>query len=786
MNARVARLKERLLKAEPAIVAERARIATRVFRETESEPAITRRALLFRSIMREITVVIHDDELIVGSLAPSIGGVQLYPEFSSDWIERELDTFDRRQPGLQFIISEETKAELRQDLPYWRGKTVADRAFALMPDTAKRAMKGGMFASVASLLYGIGHIIADYETVLRKGFRGLRAEAEKRLSELSPAAPDFCARRRFLEAVVVCCDAMVEFAHRYAARAEELARSERSPERRVELETISRICKRVPENPASTFWEALQSFWFVHLAIQLEANGVGISPGRFDQYMWPYLEEDMRAGRVTEDQARELLGCLWIKFNEINQVADAFTSELNGPYPSRQNLVLGGQTPDGRDATNRLSYLCLDVTEQLRLHQPSLSLRFHAFTPTEFLKRAVEVLKTGTGLPAFYNDEVIIPGLLSRGIRREDARNYGIVGCTEPSVPGKSQSVPAASKFNLPKCLELALNSGVSPETGEELGPRTGNPTGFSSFDDVMAAFRSQVAYCIEQLVSCENAIDVAHKEVAPLPFLSSIVENCIERCMSIQEGGAVYNFTGPQGVGLANVADSLAAIEKLVYDEKSVTWAELQDALQANFEGYESLRRRLLEAPKYGNDDDYVDSIAREVVRIYASEVEKHRNPRGGMFHAGMFPATSHIALGRRVLATPDGRRAREPFADGISPGQGRDKHGMTAVLNSVVKLDHMMLSNGIVFNQKIHPALLDSEKSLMSFVALLRTYFLGKGMQIQFNVVDGAMLRDAQAHPEKYRDLVVRVAGWSAFFVLLDRSVQDDIIARTEQCRL
>lgn len=786
MNERVARLKERLLKAQPAISSERAVSATRVFRETESETMVVRRAKLLDAVLKEIPVPIHDDELIVGSLSSDIGGVQLYPEFSSDWIEREIDDFEKREPGTRFLVAESVKVQLRDVLPYWRGRTVADRAFAMMPQSVQRDMKAGMFASVASLRFGIGHIIVDYDRVLLEGMTGIRARAQRELASLDPSSADYHSRKHLLDAVCLSCDAVSGFGRRYAARARELAANTGSSARRGELEEIARVCDKVPESPAETFREALQSFWLVHLAIQLESNGVGISPGRFDQYMWPYLKDDLESGRVTDEAARELLSCLWIKFNEVNQLADAGTSELNGPYPSRQNLVVGGQTPDGRDATNPLSFMCLDVTEKLRLHQPSMSIRYHAFTPTDLLRRAVEVVKTGTGLPAFYNDEIIIPGLLSRGVTRADARNYGIVGCTEPSVPGKSQPVPAASKFNLPKCLELALNDGVLPEDGERIGVSTGDVTRFDCFEDVMKAFEVQVAYFIRQVASAENTIDVAHQQNAPLPLLSALVDDCISQAVSIQDGGARYNFTGPQGVGLANTADSLAAIKKTIYDDKSVTWPQLKAALQADFQGHERVRDLLTAAPKFGNDDDYVDLIAREVVRIYAGEVEKHRNPRGGLFHAGMFPATSHIALGRRVTATPDGRPAHQPFADGISPGQGRDTCGVTSVLNSILKLDFMMLSNGVVFNQRVHPMLLNHEKGMAGFLAMVRTFFLNKGMQIQFNVLDSAALREAQAHPELHRDLVVRVAGWSAFFVLLDRSVQEDIIARTHQAAL
>jgi formate C-acetyltransferase len=520
----------------------------------------------------------------------------------------------------------------------------------------------------------------------------------------------------------------------------------------------------------------------VHMAIMLESNGTGISPGRFDQYMYPFLRKDLEEKRIDYYQALELLECLWIKFNEVNKLMDQNLTDLIQSYPSRQNIVLGGLTKGGTDATNDLSYLCLKATADIKFPQPSLSIRYHMDSPDDFMMDVAKVIRLGLGLPALYNDEAHIPALMNRGVALEDALDYALVGCVEPAPSGKSFPNAAGSKFNFAKCLELTLYNGVDPVSRKKIGPETGED--FRDFEQLLAAYKKQIAYAVKQMVVAENIIESAHRELAPLPWLSVLVEDCIEQGKEVLAGGARYNFTGPQGVGLATIADSLAAIKKLVFEERKTTLEELKKILSSNFKDNERYRQMLINlAPKYGNDDDYVDILAREVMEFYACEVEKYSNTRGGKFHAGMFPASAHVSLGRIVGATPDGRYCGTPLSDGISPVQGRDAHGMTAVFNSVTKLNHLRTSNGTLLNQKIHPAVLNSDEGLKKLVAAIRAYFSKRAMHVQFNVVSSEMLRDAQLHPDKYRGLVVRVAGWSAFWASIDKALQDDIISRTEQ---
>jgi len=523
------------------------------------------------------------------------------------------------------------------------------------------------------------------------------------------------------------------------------------------------------------------------LFILLESKGMGISPGRFDQYMYPYYQEDLDKGVLTESEAENLLKQLWLKFNEVNYVLDSGTGRLIGGFPSRANLVLGGQTSEGKDAVNELSFLCLKVTRDIGLPQPSLSLRYHNGISEKFLREACRVIRTGIGLPAIFNDEIDIPTLLSRGHSYEDALNFALVGCVELAIPGKSWTAPAGSKFNLVRCLELTLKDGKSPESGDQVGPLCRNIKNYQTFDELIRSFKLQVSNAVKHLVTFENLIDQAQGELVPSPFISCLIEDCIGKGKDVKRGGAVYNFTGPQGVGLANVADSLVAIKKLIFDEKKITGEQLEKAIHKNFEEFGELHQLLLNGvPKYGNDDDYVDSIAREVMSIFAKEVAVYKNPRGGQFQAGMFPATAHVALGKLTGATPDGRFKGEPFADSISPYPGRDKNGITAVIRSASKLNHIETSNGTLLNQKLHPLAIKDEKGIQNLANLVRAFCDLKCMEIQFNVIDSEKLRSAQRHPEQYRSLVVRVAGWSALFTGLSKEVQEDIIRRTEQLAL
>lgn len=779
-TSRVTAIKDRFLKITPEICVERAQLITESYKETEDQPIHIRRAKAFEKILSEMTVFIQEDELIVGNQCTKTRSTPVFPEFSCKWLEAELDRLEKRT-GDVFLISEDKKETLRGVFPYWDGKTTNELAASMMTPAAKDAQAAGVFTVGNYFFNGVGHISVDYAMVLKKGLNGVIAKAEEELANTAPTAPDGLKKITFLRAVIIANQAVIDFAGRFAQEAEGLAKAEKNAARKAELIEIARICRKVPANPAESFWEALQSFWFVQLAIQLESNGHSISPMRFDQYMQPYFEMDKD---LPLEKAQELLDLLYIKFTEINKVRDEGSTKAFGGYPMFQNLIVGGVDREGNDATNDLSYLCLQATANTQLYQPSISIRVHDGTPDEFYMKAAAVSRLGLGMPAYYNDRFIIPALLSRGLTREDARDYGIIGCVEPQVGGKTEGWHDAAFFSMAKVLELALSDGYDRSSGQQLGPKTGDLASFTSFDDVMDAYKKQMAYFVELLILSDNAVDLAHGQRAPLPFLSSLVDDCLSKGKSLQEGGAHYNYTGPQGVGVGNVADSLVAIRKLVFDEEAVSPADLQNALVTNFKDTEDLRQMLINrAPKYGNDDEYADALAHEGALIYCKEVEKYTNPRNGQFQPGLYPVSANVPLGTMVGATPDGRLAGAALADGVSPVSGVDQAGPTAAANSVAKLDHVIASNGTLLNLKFHPSALSDERGLRNLIGVTETLFSSGGTHVQYNVVSRDMLADAQQNPDNYRGMVVRVAGYSAFFTALDKAIQDDIIARTEQ---
>ena len=784
---RLAATKQRLLGATPRIGIERARLVTDFYREHEHLPTILKRAGALEQVLMRVPVHVWPDELIVGAEGPVPGCAQLYPDYSFHTIDAELDQFDARIPHTGFVISAEDKRELRERIfPYWKGKTLFELGASLIPPKAQAAMDAAVFTSIGGLHGGIGHTLADYPDVLVRGIDAIARDADEAIANADLSDPDQIQKIPFWQAVGTVCRAVVTWARRHADEARRLAAEEPNPERRAELLEIARICDKVPAGPAETFHEALQSLWFTHLAVLIESVGVSVSMGRFDQYMSRYYENDLAKGRLTRDQAKELLESLWIKFNEINRVFDKRRTDLVGPYTSRQAMTVGGVTPAGLDATNELTYLCLEVQQSVGLHQPSLCVRIHPTTPDEFLLLALKVVRMGTGLPALFNDEAHVWAMLNRGASLDDARDYAIVGCVEPSLPGKTWGNCSASKFNLPKCLILALHDGVDPATGRQVGPATGDPRTFTRFEQVLDAYRRQVAHFVGLVASVEHCIEIAHAERAPIPLMSALIKDCVGRGKDVTAGGAHYNMLAPQATGQTNVGDSLAAIKKLAFDDQALTMAQLLEALDQNFAGQEKLRQQLLRAPKYGNDDDAADLLVREALRVFTEAVARHRNIRGGHFHAGAFPSLSHVSFGKIVGATPDGRKAGEPFATGVTPASGRDVNGTAAAVNSAGKLDYLSASNGTVLTQWFHPSALADDRGLSNLAAVVRSYFDQRGQEIQFNVVSADLLREAQKHPEQYRSLVVRVTGWSAFFVGLEKDVQDEIIARTEHAHV
>jgi pyruvate formate-lyase/glycerol dehydratase family glycyl radical enzyme len=663
---------------------------------------------------------------------------------------------------------------------YWRGRQVYDRIMEILPSEVKQATDEGLFFHYY-LNRTIGHITVDYERVLKKGFRGLRAEIEEEFRKIDHEDGGCLQKIYLLQAMAICCDAAIRFAQRYAEQVAQLAEVESNPVRRAELEKISEICRWVPAHPARTFHEALQSFWFVHLILNLETNSYAIGPGRFDQYLYPYYQADVEAGRLSQDQAWELLACLWIKFNELTVVKEGGTAKASTTYADFQNLNLGGQTADGLDATNELSYLCLDVTGRLKLPQPQVSVLISEKTPDRFLLKACEVIRMGFGLPAVFNEDEKVQALLHKGKTLEDARLGGINGCVELNVQGKD-NMASSGYLNMPKCLELALNDGVNPATGAQLGPRTGNPRNFASFDGLLQAFRQQLAHAVDLKIIYDGIARQVYAEFCPVPFTSLLISDCMEKGRDYHAGGARYNLPLICGVGTGTMADSLAAIKKLVYTDRKVSLDEIAAALRADFKGYERLRQMLLNgAPKWGNGDNMVDTLGHDTVDLFCNELEKHRNAEGVTYAANMIPTTTHIWFGALTGATPDGRLSGTPLSEGISPVQGMDRNGPTAVVRSMARLDHARCC-GTLLNMKFHPSALSGQEGLRKFAHLIRTYFGLGGHHMQFNVVSAETLRAAQEHPEQYRTLVVRVAGYSDYFVRLSRDLQDEIISRTE----
>lgn len=826
---RIKRLIENLFAKMPEIESARARLITESYQSTESQPVIIRRARAFEHILKNIPIIIREEELIVGSTTLAPRGCQTYPEFSYEWLEAEFDTVETRSAD-PFYISEETKKILKEANSYWKGKTTSELATSYMEPETLLAIEHNMFTPGNYFYNGVGHVTVQYEKVLAVGYEGIRAQAEAELASCDPGDGNYITKSRFLQAVMISCDAAMAYVLRYAGLAEEEASRCSDERRRKELLKIAENCRRVPAKGAQTFYQACQSFWFVQQLLQIESSGHSISPGRFDQYMYPYYSKDISQGTLEKEFAQELIDCIWVKLNDLNKCRDAVSAEGFAGYSLFQNLIAGGQNKDGVDVTNDLSFMTIQASMHVQLPQPSFSVRVWNGSPHEFLIKAAELTRTGVGLPAYYNDEVIIPSLQNRGLSLEDAREYNIIGCVEPQKAGKTEGWHDAAFFNMCRPLELVFSRGK--DKGIQIGPVTKPVEEMQDFEEFYDAYKTQMNAMIRLLVNADNAIDVAHGERCPLPFLSSMVDDCMKRGLSVQEGGAVYNFTGPQGFGVANMADSLYAIKKLVFEEKKVTLKEFREVLAVNYgkgltmdmlqtmtaqialelqrtgqkvgekeieaimktvaetasmtaikEKGERLLKLIEEIPKFGNDIPEVDAFARDVAYTYTRPLQEYKNPRGGSFQAGLYPVSANVPLGAQTGATPDGRLAGTPVADGVSPSAGKDVNGPTAAANSVARLDHFIASNGTLFNQKFHPSALSGREGLEKFVALIRSYFDQKGSHMQFNVVSRETLIDAQKNPDQYRHLVVRVAGYSALFTTLSRSLQDDIINRTQQ---
>ena len=855
-TARIKALKAEVVNAVPEVEPYRAVLITESYKETEGMPAVMRRAKANEKIFNNLPVVIRDNELIVGALSVKPRSTNLCPEFSFDWVEKEFKTMATRMCD-PFVITEETADILHEVFKYWKGKTTSELATSYMSQDCLDCQAGGVFTVGNYYFGGIGHVCVDYGKVLKIGFKGVIAEVVEAMNKLDANDPEYLQKRAFYEAVIISYNAAINFAKRYSKKAAEMAATCTDPVRKAELLQISKNCDRVPENGATNFYEACQSFWFVQALVQIEANGHSISPGRFDQYMWPYLEADKN---ISKEFAQELIDCLFVLLNHVNKTRDDVSDQAFAGYAVFQNFGVGGQTEDGLDATNPVSYMCMDAAAHVKLPAPSFSVRIHNQTPDEFLLRACELARLGTGVPAMYNDEAIIPALCNRGLTLADARNYCIIGCVEPQCPHKTDGWHDAAFFNVAKVFDIAIHGGKNRD-GKQLGPVTKPMPEWKSMDDLYESYETQIEYFVSKLVEADNAVDIAHKERAPLPFMSALVDDCIGRGKTVMEGGAIYNFTGPQAFGNVDTGDAIYCIKKHVFEDKDLTMQQIYDAMEHNFGAelgagcydepfvrlstdsadsaaaamesvsvsaednmesiinavvqkilaekgsnlsmsvdtkseacgsccsdsqraeYDRIRHILDATPCFGNDIDEVDMCARKATQVYSHEVEKYKNPRGGQYQAGCYPVSANVLFGKDVQALPDGRYSNAPLADGVSPRQGHDVKGPTAAGNSVAKLDQLNISNGTLYNQKFLPSAVAGDQGLLNFAAVVRNYFDKKGMHVQFNVIDKETLLDAQAHPENYKDLVVRVAGYSAHWTVLAKEVQDDIIARTEQ---
>jgi len=783
-SLRVQKAKERVLGIKPSIDIENARILTESFMQTEGEPVVVRKAKAFKEQCQRKTLSIWDDELIVGCIGSRMRGGILCPDVCWPILDNELDTISTR-PQDPFTITEDDKRVFTNIVkPYWKGKSAYEAWQARIPDDIAQLRHASVVYLERRLVRGPGELTANYEWVIKSGINGIRKRIEEKLASLDAATPEGYDKITYLKALLIVCDGIVTISKRYAQLAERIAGEEKNPRRKAELEKIAKICEWVPANPARTFGEALQSLYFYHICILMEQNAASYNLGRMDQYLYPYYKKDIEEGLITKEQAQELLDCLWVKLSESCLFQDERTARYAAGYMMFQNACCGGITSSGEDAVNELSYMMLQATMDVRLYQPSLSVRYNkGKNPDSFLRKTVELVALGTGFPPIHNDEVGIKMMLGKGVTLEEAYNWNPCGCVETNLMGKLRNWTDVADINLGSIVEFALLNGQQRLTKSHLAPQTGDPKKFETFAEFKAAVKTHLAYLIRKVVEANQVLETIACEQRPVPVVSLSFEDCIERARDYEWGGAKYNMgNGIIMVGVADIINSLAAVKKLIYEDKKLSWDELLEALDNDFEGYEQVRQMCLEAPKYGNDIPEVDEIATEIFQFEAEEVGKYRGKHGRMT-SGMLPVTSHIPSGLVVGALPSGRKAWTPLTDGLSPTGGTDVSGPTAILKSVAKIDHARHVSGTLLNMKLDPSLLKDERGMKNLMSLLKSMCDLGVYHIQFNVISPETLREAQKEPEKYRNLLVRVAGYSAYFVELDKIVQDEIIARTTQ---
>lgn len=793
LTERMQAFREEVLDEKPYVDAERAIWATEAYRESLNQPRVMVRALMLQKILEHMTVYIEDKSLLAGNQATKNRNAPVFPEYTLEFVMNELDLFEKRD-GDVFYITEETKEQLRSIAPFWENNNLRARGEALLPDEVSVFMETGLFGMEGKLNAGDAHLAVNYERLLKEGLRGYEAKARACKEALDLTDPDSIDKNVFYKAVLIVIEAVRAFALRYSELAADLAARESDAARKAELLEMSRICAKVPYEPASNFREAVQSVWFIQLILQIESNGHSLSYGRFDQYMDPYYEKSLQDGTITREEALELLTCLWIKTLTINKVRSQAHTLSSAGSPMYQNVTIGGQTVDKKDAVNPLSFLVLQSVAQTRLTQPNLTVRYHANLDPKFFDECIEVMKLGFGMPALNNDEIIIPSFIQWGVKEEDAYNYSAIGCVETAVPGKwGYRCTGMSYINFPRLLLCVMNDGVDLTSGKRFVKGYGHFQDMESYEELLDAWDKSLRELTRYSVIVENAIDKASERDVPDILCSALTDDCIGRGKTIKEGGAVYDFISGLQVGIANMADSLAAVKKLVYDEKKISRDELWNAILDDFQSPENqkIQEMLInDAPKYGNDNDDVDLLVVRAYDTYIDEIQKypstryHRGPIGGIRYAGTSSISANVGQGMGTMATPDGRHAFEPLAEGCSPAHNCDKNGPTAVFKTVSKLPTDKITGGVLLNQKMTPQVLSREENKQKLEMLIRTFFNRlHGYHVQYNIVSRETLIDAQLHPEKHRDLIVRVAGYSAFFNVLSKKTQDDIIGRTEQ---
>ena len=793
LTERMQAFREEVLDEKPYVDAERAIWATEAYRESLNQPRVMVRALMLQKILEHMTVYIEDKSLLAGNQATKNRNAPVFPEYTLEFVMNELDLFEKRD-GDVFYITEETKEQLRSIAPFWENNNLRARGEALLPDEVSVFMETGLFGMEGKLNAGDAHLAVNYERLLKEGLRGYEVKARACKEALDLTYPDSIDKNVFYKAVLIVIEAVRTFALRYSELAADLAARESDAARKAELLEMSRICAKVPYEPASNFREAVQSVWFIQLILQIESNGHSLSYGRFDQYMDPYYEKSLQDGTITREEALELLTCLWIKTLTINKVRSQAHTLSSAGSPMYQNVTIGGQTVDKKDAVNPLSFLVLQSVAQTRLTQPNLTVRYHANLDPKFFDECIEVMKLGFGMPALNNDEIIIPSFIQWGVKEEDAYNYSAIGCVETAVPGKwGYRCTGMSYINFPRLLLCVMNDGVDLTSGKRFVKGYGRFQDMESYEELLDAWDKSLRELTRYSVIVENAIDKASERDVPDILCSALTDDCIGRGKTIKEGGAVYDFISGLQVGIANMADSLAAVKKLVYDEKKITRDELWNAILDDFQSPENqkIQEMLInDAPKYGNDNDDVDLLVVRAYDTYIDEIKKypstryHRGPIGGIRYAGTSSISANVGQGMGTMATPDGRHAFEPLAEGCSPAHNCDKNGPTAVFKTVSKLPTDKITGGVLLNQKMTPQVLSREENKQKLEMLIRTFFNRlHGYHVQYNIVSRETLIDAQLHPEKHKDLIVRVAGYSAFFNVLSKKTQDDIIGRTEQ---